>query len=110
MSRSNTNYYNLCHWWKEIGEDGYCDHHRGWKGKCIPPGEYETRRGMVVRKPRFPAGWTWKSYSSGPPRDVKQIWQGIIRARHRAAIALNPDDPELFDSERWLAGQYSWWS
>ena len=115
MSRSNTNYYNLCHKWGEIDADGYCDFHRpasklrGPQHKCIPPHKWVSRRGIEERKLRFPK-WTWKSWCSGPPRDVKRAWRRMIRAVYRAEMARRPDDPELFAGEKWLAGQYGWWS
>jgi len=115
MSRSNTNYYNLCHKWGEIANDGYCDFHRPtgrWRAvghKCVPPREYVTRRGPVKRKPRFPQ-WTWKSWCSGPPRNIKRDWRRMIRARYKAEMLRHSDDPELFAGEKWLAGQYGWWS
>lgn len=113
MSRSNTHYYNLCI--DEIGEDGYCDRHRPrgrWTpaAKCIPPGKFLTRRGLVVRKPRYPKRCTWKSWCQGPPHSIKRIWERKIRSKYRAEMVKRPDDPELFDAGKWLAGQYEWWS
>lgn len=100
MSRSNTNYYNLCHRWGEIGEDGYCDFHRGYAHqRCIPPGKYLCRRGFVVRKPRFPVG-SAKSWHNGPPASMKRIWSKQIRARYQAELARRPDEPELFSYNR----------
>lgn len=116
MARSNTHYYNLCYGWGgPVGEDGFCDFHRpsgGWNkngSKCIAPGEYETRRGLYRRKPRFPK-WSWKTHCFGPPHSVKAMWRRRIRRIYNEEMRVRPNDPELFAAEKWLIGQYGSWS
>lgn len=107
MARSNTNYYNLCHKWGEIGEDGYCDFHRPsrfWRmgGECIPPGKFIGRRGVVIRRNRFP-GWSQKSWHKGPPADLKRIWVRKLRAAYRAELSRHREDPEMVDGKKYYS-------
>jgi hypothetical protein len=109
MSRSNTNYYNVCD--RPIGESGYCERHspaRSWQPRkvCIPPGEFWTRRGLVRRESRYQHGW--KRHCSGPPRAMKRAWQRQLRAKYVAEFRREGEI--LFDGGKWLAGQYSRWS
>lgn len=118
MSRSNTNYYNLCvgapGFWDAVGEDGFCGLHRPhgrWqpRGKCIPPAEYMTRRGIVKRTPRHP--WhSWKSHCHNPPHDMKRYWNKRLRAQARREMAARPDDPQLWPWQKALAEMYQNWT
>jgi hypothetical protein len=119
MSRSNTHYWNLCSWWEEIGEDGYCKHHRPFfmDGKqlwgsgepCIPPGKFETRRGLVKRRPRFPKR-SVKSWHQPPPLATKKLWRRWIRSKYGAEMKRHPSDPELFGYNKAFAGKlWSWY-
>ena len=114
MSRSNTFYWNLCHRGGDIGEDGYCDFHRPyfkdgrqlWGGgkSCIPPGKFETRRGIVFRRPRF-RDRSIKGTHGPPPMSLKKMWRRWIRSKYQAEMRRNPEDPELFGYNKALANR-----
>lgn len=107
MSLSNTHYYNICD--GPFDENGLCD--RGWhlrRRRCIPEGAWESRRGLVVRKKRFQQGW--KRWVSGPPKWVKQNWNRQLRAKYTTQLRRDPEDPVLFDGQKWLAGRYEYWA
>lgn len=111
MSKSNTNYYNLCSR-GEIGEGGYCDFHRPgwWKGrqaKCIPSREYLTRRGVVQRKPRY-AKWSRKSWHSGPPAWWWRAEHRRARAKQKAEFLRCPEDPTI-TPDRKLIDLWGWY-
>jgi len=101
MARSSTHYYNLC----VPNEEGNCKRSTHRAG-CYFPNTYETRRGLFHRKPRFPR-WSWKRYGRNPPRDIKRIWQRKIRRIENLELARSGEI--LFNSHKWLAGQYGWW-
>jgi hypothetical protein len=112
MSKSNTHYYDICD--GPFDEDGLCERHSGWKfrgpqRRCIPAGEFETCHGTVKRRKRFP-DWCWKSWVSGPPKEIKQIWKRRIRAIYTQEMRRHPYDPDLIDGERLLAGWYAYWA
>jgi hypothetical protein len=109
MSRSNTNYYNVCD--DPIDETGHCEWHQeySWLGrqrKCIPPGKFFSRRPWV-RKKRFP-DWGWKRHCPGPPRSFKRLWQRKLRTMQRDELRKTGD--VLLDADKMLIGWYGYWS
>jgi hypothetical protein len=112
MSRSNHNYYNLCHRWGEIGEDGYCDFHRPfgpWRhyNLCIPAADYLTRRGVVRRRPRFSV-WSPKSWHHAPPAWWWRVQHRRARAIQRREMLRHPEDP-VITPDRKLIDLWSWY-
>lgn len=109
MSRSNTYYYNLCVRHGEVGEDGFCDFHRGfWRlhGKCILPREWLSRRGIERRKPRF--RYSPKTYQKGPPRWWWQMEHRRARRKQQAEFLRNPEDP-MITPQRRLIDLWGWY-
>lgn len=107
MARSKHNYYNIC--W-EIGWDGFCDWHRNHprrygREQCIPARTIPGRR-LFVREERFPR-YSWKSWGKGPPRYIKQYWNGQVRQISERELRRTGDIN--FDAGKWLAGMYGWW-
>lgn len=104
MSRSNTNYHNVCRI-----RDGECaSWYHARVGRHIPERTWETRRGIVVRKKRFP-NHSWKSWCSGPPSSIRKQWRRQIRAKY-ADLMRRDQDLVLFDAQKWSSGQYQYWS
>lgn len=109
MSRSNTNYYNVCD--DPLDESGRCKWHQDsrWSRvnrNCIPPGVFFSRR-TWERKKRFP-NYGWKRYCPGPPQTIKRLWQRRLRAQMKREILRYGE--VMIDAERKLAGWYGWWS
>ena len=79
MSRSNTNYFNVCEpyqhydgtWSGIIGEDGFCDWHRDRKfyrryRVCIPAREFENRAKSIDGS-RASLGFRGRAYMAKSP-------------------------------------------
>ena len=107
MSRSNHNYYNICSimtedggecWWHSVGKS---------HGKCYRGRTFQTRRGPVERKMRFP-DWSVKSTYGAPPSYIKKIWIGEARAKQNAEQRLNADDPIITPMKR-LINLWDWY-
>lgn len=112
MSRSSTHsYWGLCTQWGPIGDDGYCDFHR-WchKVPCVPPGKWESRRGIEERVPRFP-DWSEKSFHSGPPAWLKAQWWRKYRRRSEQDLRRHRDDYDSLQvfSQRQITDIGSWY-
>src|SRR5262249_12684078 len=112
MSRSNTNYYNICPWHRKVGEDGYCDIHRpyrdeGWGQPCLVPRQLLSRRGGVRRRRSLPKR-SAKSGPSGPPRSWWRIEHRRARAIQRAEMLRDPEDPMVTPDKRPI-NLWSWY-
>jgi hypothetical protein len=109
MSRSNHHYYNLCHRWGDIGEDGYCDFHRYRRRQhcCIPPAVYLTRRRVIRRRSRFPEG-SPKSWHRAPPAWWWRSAHRRARAIQRQEMLRNPEDPVITPDKR-LIDLWGWY-
>ena len=105
MSRSNTNYYNICT--EPVAREDRCDAGLSLSRRHIPPGQYLTRRGVFIRKPRFPFGW--KKYAWNPPKYIKRYWNKQLRQSVRLELIHHPEDPILTPWQKWLAGKYEYW-
>jgi hypothetical protein len=100
VSRSNTNYYNICPWHDEVGEDAYCDIHCNYSASpCLVPREFLSRRGVVRRQRRFLKHFK-KSWHSGPPSWWWRMQHNSARAIQRAEMLPNPDDPVVSSDKR----------
>lgn len=91
MSRSNHNYYNL----------GL----RYRKSDVIPERTFATRRGLYTRRKRFPR-WSIKSFRSGPPKEIKQMWHRQARAAQNSQ--MRDDDPVVTPMRR-LINMWNWY-
>lgn len=105
MSRSNTNYYNVCD--HEPSRSGWIHTRCEYGRHCIPVKKFATRRGIVERKKRFPE-WSWKSHCPNPPRAIKRAWQQRLRAQMKREIARYGE--VMVDADVKLIGWYGWWS
>lgn len=104
MSRSNTNYYNIC---KRDEVTGKCVRDGMFHRSCYFEGEYVTRRGVFRRKRRFPE-WSVKSYHSTPPVSIKQCWIKRARAKQQHEMRKEAEDPIVTPMRR-LIDPWDWY-
>lgn len=111
MSRTiNHNYFKTC-----IGpfdDNGLCQRHQAayrdlQRVSCIPARVFVTRRGVVHRHPRFP-NWSIKSIFKGPPLELKKLWRRSARAKQRAELLRDLEDPIITPSKR-LVNLWNWY-